>query len=158
MDPSKEQALRSVGNRGPWVSPGTYTVSVDARGTSASTQVAVRGDPDLPITVAMYQSREQFMLDALALTDEIQTFMRANGVGGGRGRRGGGFGRGAAGPPTTPQARLSAAARAVQQVYGSLNGNQVRPGTLYPPTQSQRERVAMARALFERAKTEMDGR
>jgi photosystem II stability/assembly factor-like uncharacterized protein len=150
--------VRPIGNRGPWVSPGTYTVSVEARGTSASTEVEVRGDPEMPITVAMYRSREQFMLEALAMTSQIQTFMRENGMGGGRGRRGGGFGRGAAGPPTTPQARLSAAARAVQQVYQALNGGQVRPGTLYPPTRSQRERVAMARELFEQAKSEIGGR
>ena len=149
---------RPIGNRGPWVSPGPYTVSVEARGTSASTDVEARGDPEMPITVAMYRSREQFMLEALALTSEIQTFMRENGISGGRGRRGGGFGRGAAGPPTTPQARLSAAARAVQQVYQALNGGQVRPGTLYPPTLSQRERVVMARELFEQSKREMDGR
>ena len=110
------------------------------------------------MTVAMYRSREQFMLAALALTSEIQTLMRENGMGGGRGRRGRGFGRGAAGPPTTPQARLSAAARAVQQVYQALNGGQVRPGTLYPPTRSQRERVVMARELFVQAKREMGGR
>ncbi|MDA1102526.1 MAG: glycosyl hydrolase [Gemmatimonadetes bacterium] len=146
---------RPIGDRGPWVSPGTYIVTVTARGTTASARVEVRGDPDMPITLAMYESRERFMLDALALTDEIQAFSRANGSAGGGGRGRGGFGRGGGGMPTTPQAKLQAAARAVQQVYGSLNGGAVRPGTLYPPTQTQREQVLLARRLFEEAQREM---
>jgi hypothetical protein len=92
------------------------------------------------------------MLDALALIDEIETFMQANGMGGRGGR--GGFG-GGGGPPDTPQARLAAAARAVQQSYQALNGGQVRPGSLYPPTRTQRDQVQMARELFERVRREM---
>jgi hypothetical protein len=93
------------------------------------------------------------MLDALALSSEIQTFMRDNGMGGGGGRDG--FGRGG-GPVDTPQARLAAAARMVQGAYQALNGGQVRGGTLYPPTQSQREQVLQARALFEQARRGMN--
>jgi len=146
---------RPIGARGPWTSPGTYTVTVEAGGASASTEVEVRGDPEMPITLAMYQSRERFMLEALALTGEIQSFMREHGMsGGGRGR--GGFGRGGGGVPTTPQAKLQTAARMVQQAYRALNGGAVRPGTLYPPTQSQREQVLSARALFEEVQREMN--
>ena len=100
----------------------------------------------MPITVAMYESRERFMLEALALTDEINTYRRENGFGsGGRGRGG----RGARLPIDTPAGKLAAAARTVQQVYSALNGGGVRPGTLYPPTESQRAAVQNARALFE---------
>ena len=88
------------------------------------------------------------MLDALALTDEIEAYRRANGLGGGGGGRGRG-GRGARPPIDTPAGKLAAAARAVQQVYGALNGGGVRPGTLYPPTESQRAAVQQARALFD---------
>ena len=145
------ELARPIGQRGPWVSPGSYTVTVNARGTHASTRVEVRGDPQMPITVAMYESRERFMLDLLALTDEIETYRRENGFGGGgRGRGGRGRGgRGARPPIDTPAGKLAAAARTVQQVYGALNGNGVRPGTLYPPTESQRAAVRTARALFE---------
>ena len=140
------ELARSIADHGPWVSPGSYTVTVHARGTSASTRVEVRGDPEMPITVAMYESRERFMLDALALTDEIATYRRANGFGeGGRGRGG----RGGRLPIDTPAGKLAAAARAVQQVYRALNGGGVRPGTLYPPTESQRAAVQNARVLFE---------
>ena len=97
----------------------------------------------MPITVAMYESRERFMLEALALTDEINTYRSENGFGGG------GRGRGARLPIDTPAGKLAAAARTVQQVYSALNGGGVRPGTLYPPTESQRAAVQNARALFE---------
>ena len=105
----------------------------------------------MPITAAMYESRERFMLDLIALTDGIETYRRENGFGGG-GRGGGGRGRGGRGgrpPIDTPAGKLAAAARTVQQVYGALNGSGVRPGTLYPPTESQRAAVQTARALFE---------
>ncbi len=142
---------RRIDDWGPWVSLGRYTVEVEARGTRASTVVDVRGDPEMPmITQAMYESREQFMLESLALSDEIQAFMRDNGIrGGGRG-----FGRGGGGMPRTPEERIAAAARAVEQAYRALNGGEVRPGTLYPPTQAQREQLRSARELFEQVRRE----
>lgn len=146
---------RNIGNRGPWVSPGEYVVTVEAGGEHGTTHVAVRGDPAMPISQAMYISREQFMLDAMALTSEIQTFSQANDIGGG-GRGRGGFGRGG-GMPTTPQEKVQAAGRLVQQVYQALNGGQVRPGTLYPPTQTQRGQVLDARRLFDEAQVELGG-
>lgn len=90
----------------------------------------------MPITAAMYESRERFMLGTLALTDEIETYRRANGFGGGA-------------SIDTPAGKLAAAARSVQQVYRALNGSAVRQGTLYPPTESQRTAVQAARSLFE---------
>ena len=147
------ELARPIGQRGPWVSPGRYTVTVSARDISASIRVEVRGDPEMPITVAMYESRERFMLDALALTGEIQSYMRENGLGGGGRGRGG---RGGRPSLDTPAGKLSTAARMVQQVYGALNGGGVRPGTLYPPTESQRAAVQTARALFAEARGALD--
>jgi photosystem II stability/assembly factor-like uncharacterized protein len=147
------ELARPVGERGPWVSPGRFTVTVEAGGSSDSNTIDVRGDPDMPITLAMYESRERFMLDARSLLDDIRAYQRENGMSGGRGRGGGGAG----GPPSTPEARLAAAARAVQQAYGALNGGQVRPGTLYPPTQTQRDQVRLARELFEQVRRDAGG-
>ena len=140
------ELARSIAERGPWVSPGSYTVTVTARDTSASTRVEVRGDPDMPITVAMYESRERFMLDTLALTDEIETYRRANGFGGGGCGRGG---RASRPPINTPAGKLHSAACTVEGVYEALNGGGVRPGTLYPPTEGQRVAVQIALALLE---------
>lgn len=132
---------------GPWVSPGIYTVSIESGGQRGETRVEVRGDPDMPmLTQAMYETREQFMLDAIALTTQISDVMRQHGMSGGGGG-GGGF-RGPAGPPRSPEDRLRAARRLVQQVYSSLNGGAVRPGSLYPPTQTQREQLQRARDLL----------
>ena len=70
----------------------------------------MRGDPEMPqITQDMYDARERFMLEAQALTAEIQAYMRENGMGGGGGR---GFGRGAGPGLDTPQGKLTAAMRA----------------------------------------------
>ena len=146
-----DRLARSVDDRGPWVSPGTYTLTVEAGGASASTTVEVHGDPDMPITLAEYQARERFMLDALRMSSEMQHAMEEAGITGG-----GGFGR-RSGPPDTPQARMRAAARSIQQVYRSLNGGGVRPGSLYPPTQTMRDAVTQARRAFEEARRELGG-
>jgi hypothetical protein len=140
---------RPIGNRGPWVSPGTYTATVTSGSNTHSTDFEVRGDPGMPqITLAMYQARERFMMEAQQLTADIQAYMRENGMGGGGGR---GFGRGrGAGPGLdTPQGKLSAAVRAVQGAYGSLNGGQVRGGSLYPPTDTHRAQFLLAKSLFD---------
>lgn len=139
------ELARSLEQRGPWVSPGSYTVTVSSGGASASTTVEVRGDPEMPmLTQAMYESRERFMVDTRDLLDAIDATMSERGV------RGGGFG-GGAGVPSTDEERLRAAASLAGGVYRALNGGQVRPGSLHPPTASQRERVAQARALFQQA-------
>ena len=144
---------RPIGEWGPWVSPGTYTATVVADGAQASSVFRVEGDPDMPITQAMYESRERFMLEALGLQDRIQTAMRQNGMGGGGG---GFFGGGPERPPQTPEEKLRAAHRLVGGVYRGMNGGGVRQATLYPPTQSQTERVALAQRLYEEAMAELD--
>jgi hypothetical protein len=96
----------------------------------------------------MYQARERFMLDALALAAEMDDYMRERGI------SGGGFGSGGA-PAGTPEARLRRASRAVEQAYEALSGGGVRPGTLYPPTRSQIEAVAEARGTFEAVKSQL---
>lgn len=91
------------------------------------------------------------MLDALRMSSEMQHAMEEAGIAGG-----GGFGR-RSGPPDTPQARMRAAARSIQQVYRSLNGGGVRPGSLYPPTQTMRNAVTEARRVFEKARRALGG-
>lgn len=142
---------RDITAWGPWVSPGTFTVSVEAGGQVAYAEIEVRGDPEMPmLTQDMYEEREQFMVDVMALIQEIQAVSQDRGIGGG-----GGFGGGAATVPTTPAEKLRAARSMAQRVYSSLNGGAVRPGTLYPPTQTHREQVSEARRLLEEVRAEV---
>ncbi len=135
------ELARPVADRGPLVSPGRYTVTLVARGGEYARSVEVRGDPEMPISVAEYRSRERFMLDLMGLSAEVGALMQAMGV------SGGGFGFGQqAGPRDTPEARIRRVARTVNGIFGDLNGGQVRPGTLYPPTRSQRDAIEAARA------------
>ena len=115
-------------------------MTLAARGTESTRSVEVNADPEMPISVAEYQSRERFMLDLLDLNQQVTETMRAMGITGG----GFGFGR-PSGPPDSPQNRIRRIARTVNGVYSSLNGAQVQEGSLYPPTQSMRDAVAEAR-------------
>ncbi|MEJ2204136.1 MAG: hypothetical protein P8170_08500 [Gemmatimonadota bacterium] len=144
---------RPVENRGHVVSPGRYVVTLAARGVESSRPVEVRGDPEMPITVAQYQARERFLTEVQQLSEETTELMRSMGLGGGGGF---GFGR-QAGPPDAPETRIRWVSRVLNGVYGSLNGRAVRPGTLYPPTQTHREAVAEARRELARLKAEVGG-
>lgn len=132
------QLARTLAQRGPFVSPGTYTVTLVARGAESSKTVEVRGDPEMAITVAEYQARERFLLELLDLSAQAQEVMRDMGVSAGGFRR-------PTGDPSSPENRIRGAARTFMGVYGSLNGQAVRGGSLYPPTQSMRDQVELAR-------------
>jgi photosystem II stability/assembly factor-like uncharacterized protein len=133
-----DQLPRSVGPRGHFVSPGTYTLTLEARGTSASTTAEVRGDPELPLTQEQYEERETFLNEVVALQQE---FTEALGPSGGFG-----FGREQADPNLSEEERaLLQHRRQVQGVYNSLNASGVRQGSLYPPTETQRRVVEDAR-------------
>ena len=134
---------RPIAQRGPFVSPGRYTVTLVARGTEASRPLDVVGDPEMAISQDEYKARERFLLDLLALSQETTALMQARGISGG-----GGFGR-PAGDPNSPENRLRSVARTFSGLYGALNGSAVRPGSLYPPTQSMLEQVAAAKAQLE---------
>ena len=124
---------RPAGAWGHFVSPGAYTVTLAARGTESSQTMTVRGDPALPLTDAQYRARELFMNDVLDLIGQ---------AGGENGRCAGGGGGRFGGPPTP--------CRSLQQIYQSLNGQGIRPGSLYGPTPSHR-------ATVERVRREISG-
>ncbi len=134
-----DQLPRSVGARGHFVSPGTYTVTLEARGTTTSTTVEVRGDPELPLTQAQYEEREAFLNDVVALQRAFTEVL-------GAAQGGFGFGRGEPDPSLSEEERaLQQHRRRVMGVYNSLNASGVRQGSLYPPTETQRGIVLAAR-------------
>jgi len=123
-----DMLARPIEARGAWVSPGSYTVTVEAGGRTASGTLVVQGDPLLDLTDQDYRTREAFMLEAMDLVSRLQDAM-----GSASGAR---------------QADLRDAMRSVQRLMGDMNGSGVRPGTLYPPTETQREVVRRAQAVL----------
>ncbi|MGH7529687.1 MAG: hypothetical protein ACREMN_04830, partial [Gemmatimonadales bacterium] len=51
--------------QGPFVSPGTYTVTLTAGATVARQTVEVRGDPLIPLTEEQWREREEFLIAVL---------------------------------------------------------------------------------------------
>jgi photosystem II stability/assembly factor-like uncharacterized protein len=127
---------RPVTAMGPFVSPGAFTVTLEARGATVSQPLSVRGDPQMPLSQADYEQRERFMLELMDLQDRVEQAKPGLRCGGGRGM-GGGFGRGGGPQLQGVDADLCAVSRGAQQIFRSLNGGGVRPGTLYPPTLDQ---------------------
>lgn len=131
-----DELPRSVGSRGPFVSPGIYTLTLEARGTTVSTTLAVRGDPEMPLTQARYEEREAFLTGLQELQEAFDGVLGAR-----RSRRG----------EELPESlRILMEHRGiVADVYRSLNAGGIRQGSLYPPTKAMRERVEAARRALE---------
>lgn len=112
---------RPIGTKGPWVSPGTYTVTLEARGTTFTQTVEVRGDPLLSITQAMYEEREAYLLELLALQRRIDEARPDLQCGRSANRDG-------------TDAGLCEIQRQTRQLMDALGGQEVQPGSLHPPT------------------------
>ena len=105
---------RTLAQRGPFVSPGIYTLELSARGATTTGNVSVSGDPDLPLSVEDYREREVFLLEILELRRQL--------------------GEGGNDDVAPYRGQL-------MQLYGAINGGGVRQGTLHPPTTTQREQL-----------------
>jgi hypothetical protein len=112
---------RPIDTKGPWVSPGTFTVTLDARGATSTQSVEVRGDPLLSITQAMYEERETYLLELLALERRIEEARPDLRCGRSADRSG----------AEADLCRIQSQARDLRE---ALDGEEVRPGSLHPPT------------------------
>ncbi|NNF28758.1 MAG: glycosyl hydrolase [Gemmatimonadetes bacterium] len=112
------EVARPIAERGPLVSPGVYTVELVARGATSRQRIDVRGDPDLPLTVEDYREREAFLLEVLDLRRSLEN----------------------SGEEAAPLRRQ------LSQLYGAINGGGVRQGSLYPPTDTQRQTLERIKA------------
>ena len=135
---------RSITEVGPWVSPGRYTVTLTARGAASTRTVDVRGDPLMPITQAMYEERETFLLELMDLKTQIEAARP------GLSCSGFGFGGGGGPRPEGEDRELCAIRRGAEALLEGLNGGAVRPGTLYPPTPEYRGRKTALEARLAR--------
>ena len=115
------QLARPIGTKGPWISPGTYTVTLEARDATFTQTVEVRGDPLLSVTQAMYEEREAYLLELLTIERRID-----------EARPDLGCGSSADGPET--EAGLCQVQREARRLMEALGGADVRPGSLHPPT------------------------
>ena len=119
-DPS--EVPRTLDRRGPFVSPGIYSLELSARGMVQSGNIRVAGDPDLPLTAEDYREREAFLLEVLELHQLLEA-----------------AGESASGPR-----------RQLNQLYEAINGGGVRQGTLHPPTTTQREQLERIKRALRR--------
>ena len=117
---------RPVDARGFFVAPGSYTVTLEARGETRSRTVRVHGDPLVPtLTIDDYKDREAFLLEVRDLMQRLRA--------------------GVAGMAPQTAGRMQGT---LAGIFRAMNGGGVRPGSIHPPTLSQQEAVAAIRAAI----------
>jgi len=144
--------VRDIGPRGPFVSPGAYTVTIEADGNRAVQTVEVRGDPALPISVAQAQAREEFLVDVAAALERARTTQQSltqlrNQL------RDQSSQRQRLQRVEQMLTRVQAASRLLGGIATAFNGGGVRPGSMYPPTQAHLDALDQASEALEQAET-----
>ncbi len=120
---------RPLAPPGPWVSPGTYTVTLHAGDATSTRTVEVRGDPGMPrLTADQYRARERFLVRILGVQKRAWNLAHRAGA-----------------PPTARRLYLRASALAAR-----FNGNGAVQGSLYPPTPEQRRVLKSLTTALER--------
>jgi hypothetical protein len=162
-EPYPYEVPRTLGARGAFVSPGTYTITLQAGDAKATETVRVLADPLLSLTLAQHKEREQFQLDLTdAMADivamsqqlaKVRTDLTAR--------------RDAASPGSAARlaadtslasltniersfvASVGAAQGRIMQLYGSFNGSGAQQGSLYPPTAGMKAQLRDIRGAIE---------
>jgi photosystem II stability/assembly factor-like uncharacterized protein len=124
-------------NGGPFVSPGRYTLTLEARGVRSSQTADVVGDPLLPLTPADYRATEAFILQAESLARRAQEATQVVGV-----------------PPEIAQ-RLQSVAQGARGLSGRYDGR-FRDGSFDPPTPGTLDRLRALEEEFIRATGGLD--
>jgi photosystem II stability/assembly factor-like uncharacterized protein len=131
-DPDYPRPPRAEG--GPMVSPGWYTVTLEARGATSSTTVRVKGDPLLERTDAEYRASEEFQLEVAGLEERVQAALRG---------AGGGF--------NAPEP-LRSLAREILEFTGSFgDSGRFYDGNFDAPTAADRAKLEELEARFREA-------
>ncbi len=129
----------SVGTRGPFVSPGRYTATFVSGAVRSSQSFTVHGDPEMPITDAEHRARETFLLEVMATQAELEELRQ----------RGTQLTASASGSSRESldvlQSTLRRLRRDMRRLAGEFNGTGARQGSLYPPTDTHRERFQSMR-------------
>ncbi|MGQ0764958.1 MAG: VPS10 domain-containing protein [Gemmatimonadota bacterium] len=160
---------RPIGERGPFVAPGSFAVTLDVDGQRSSQRFVVRADPLLPVTVAQHQQRETFLVNVLTAQDSIasmgtrMTQLRPAIT---ALRERSGEGSAARSSADTAANRLTALERTLRAgpgavrgraygLAGEYNGTGALQGTLYPPTRTHRDAFAAILADLRRISIEL---
>jgi hypothetical protein len=137
-----------IGNRGIFVSPGRYTVTMIVGSDSTSRTFEVRSDPLANVTVKDQKAREAFLLDIQATQQQIQSAVAAL-----RAKA-----QGATGDSAT---KLQALQRRLQQANGRIgripsgfNGSGAQQGSFAPPGPMLRSMLAEAKDELAAVKRE----
>ncbi|HTI63536.1 MAG TPA: hypothetical protein VL524_08490, partial [Gemmatimonadaceae bacterium] len=133
-----------IGNRGPYVSPGKFMVTLDVDGETSTQSLEVRSDPALTIPVAQQRAREAFLLDVQAVQVELEQraselrAMRAEAAGADSAALQALERRLTAGRES-PRAKLGGIARA-------FNGTGAQQGSFAAPTELHRQMLSEVKA------------
>ncbi|HET9982989.1 MAG TPA: hypothetical protein VFQ38_05365 [Longimicrobiales bacterium] len=148
-----------IGPRGPFVKPGTYTVTLTTDAGSASQTVRVDADPLLALTPEQHAQREAFLLDVAALQTQLAAMReRVEKLRKDLGAR--------AASDAAAKARADSIAafqrttftpllRAAFGMASDFNGQGARQGSAFPPTADQRRRLAEMKATAADAETRL---
>lgn len=137
-----------IGNRGPFVSPGTYTVTLVVDGDSTSREFDVRADPVVQVSTKQLRDRENFLMDVQAQQVKVEQLAAEL-----RAKRQGATGADSARyvaaerKLTLGRDALRGQLRAIASAY---NGSGAQQGSLMPPSAEHRE-------ALEAAKKELEG-
>jgi hypothetical protein len=149
--------------RGPFVTPGDYTVKLEAGGRSYSRMFEVIGDPLIKLADAEWREREEFLLALRDLQHRAwHTSQRADSLV--RRVTAKRDSLGAAGDVSeslassadslnTVARRLRSLRQRVYRLASAFNGNGVRQGSLYPPTQTHLQQIRMLEEELRRETT-----
>jgi photosystem II stability/assembly factor-like uncharacterized protein len=145
--------MHDIGNRGPYVSPGTYKVTLDVDGDTTSRSFQVRADPTVRVTTAQHKARETFLLDVQAQQFKVEQLvaeLRAKraGVTGADSTRLVALERRLTAGRDAPRGRLGGIARA-------FNGSGAQQASLMPPSTTHRAALAEAKAELAAIEKEM---
>ena len=168
-DPYPYPVPRSLGARGAFVSPGTYTVTLQAGDAKATETIRVLPDPLLQLTVAQHREREGFQLQLADMLGEVvqisqQLATRRRDLTGRRDAAAQGSAQRIAADSSLTRltnverlfvTTLLTAQGRIMQLYGSFNGGGAQQGTLYPPTPPMKAQAADVRAAIDRVKREL---
>jgi hypothetical protein len=148
--------MHEIGNRGPYVSPGTYTVTLDVDGDSTSRRFEIRGDPGLKLSDKQYRANEEFLLDVQAQQVKVEQIAadlrtrRSSAATGADSARYAALERRLGTGRDAVRARLTTIARA-------YNGNGAQQGSLMPITPQHRQALAEAKAEIAAIEKELEG-